>query len=128
MKTRTKSFVTANQIKLLFTSILMLGASLAYAEPALVVTDFSCTILDGNGGFFTTNDTKVTKANNPGGNAVLKCRAKGVPNSTGETVKWNSENYYGSQCFSSVLGANTDEWKIVVDPDGNAVMTCKFRN
>lgn len=104
-----------------------LASGLASAEPAVVITSFDCTILDGNGGFYTTNDTKVTKANNPGGNAVLKCHANDVPNSSGETVKWNYENT-GILCFSSAVNANTDDWKIVVDPDGAAMMTCKYRD
>ena len=127
---KAKSSVIAKQIKLLFTSILMLGATVVYAEPALIITDFSCTLIDGDGAFFYDGYARITIANNPGGNATMKCRARDASNSTGDTVKWSVEdNPYGSiACVSSDLGESTEDWKITVDPDGNAVMTCKFRN
>ena len=129
MKVSTSSFAAVNTFKLICASILMLGASVAFAEPALVITDFQCVMFDGNGGF-TSGVGQVTKSNNPGGNAMLKCRASDVPNDTGTTVKWEIENNPIGEigCFSSALAAITYDWKIAIDTDGNGVMTCKFRD
>lgn len=128
MKVSTSPFAVIKTFKLICASILMLGASVAFAEPALVITDFTCGMIDGNGGI-TSGAGQITKSNNPGGNAVLKCRSSEVPNDTGTTVKWVPEDnpLGGIPCSSSTLAAITYDWKIVVDTDGNGVMTCKFR-
>ena len=130
MKVSTSSFAVVKTFKLICASILMLSASVAFAEPAVVITDFNCGFMDGDGNSFSTTDTQITKASNPSGNAVLKCRATGVPNDTGTTVKYDAVST-GQPCFSTKLSLNPEytwDWKLVIDTDGDAVMTCKFRD
>lgn len=126
MKVSTSPFAVVKTFKLICASILMLGASVAFAEPAVVITDFNCGFLDGDGYPFSTTDTQVTRAGSASGNAVLKCRATGVPNEDRTTVKYDAVST-GMPCFSSVLSEITYDWKLVIDPEGDAVMTCKFR-
>ena len=129
MKVFASSFAVVKTFNLICASILMLGASVAFAEPALVITDFECVMIDGNGGF-ATGAGQVTKAANPNGNATLKCRASELSNDAGTEVKWDGENNpYGEiPCTSFALAEMTYDWKISVDTDGNGVMTCKFRD
>jgi hypothetical protein len=111
-------------IKLLGASVLMLAASTAFAEPAIILTDFGCGMIDGDGGDVFTTDTKVVSSlNNDGSNINLKCHASDIANSTGTAVKWNYENT-GSLCGTQY--GSTEDWRIVVDTEGNATMTCKL--
>jgi hypothetical protein len=114
-----------------FASILMLIATNVYAEPALIINNNKCTILDGNGNIYSTNLFKkvVNTKNDPDGVSIvnMKCHATGVPNSTGTSVKYSFENT-GFPCMNSEFGLITYTWKETVDVDGNAVFTCKFRN
>lgn len=110
--------------KLLSVSFLMLVASAVYAEPAIILTEFGCGLLDGDGdGVFTTDTKVVSSVSNDGSNINLKCYASGVANSTGKAVKWNYDNT-GSLCGTQY--GSTNDWRIVVDTEGNAVMTCKL--
>lgn len=116
-------------IKLLCASILIHGASVAYAEPAFIITEGSCGMADGDFNFFYTNDVKQVNSNNStNGNITVKCFATGVPNSTGSVVKYNNANTGASCGTLGVVSLYTEEWKEVVDTEGNAVLTCKFRN
>jgi hypothetical protein len=109
-------------IKLLGASVLMLAASTAIAEPAIILTDFGCGMLDGDGVGFFTSDTKVVSSVGKQGTHVnLKCHASGVANSTGKVVKWTSDDF--GACGTQF--GSTYDWKIVVDTEGNAVMSCK---
>lgn len=109
-------------IKLLSASFLMFVASAVYAEPAIILTGEGCGMLDGDGdGVYTTDTKVVSSVTKNGSNVNMKCHAS-VPNSTGKTVKWNFDNT-GLSCGTG-FGA-TDDWRIVVDPEGNATMTCK---
>ena len=54
-----------------------------------------------------------------------KCYASGVPNDTGRAVHWNSGNT-GLPC--AVLEGLTDDWKLVIDDEGNAQLTCKIHS
>ncbi len=105
-------------------SLLALFSSASFAEPAVMISDFRCTLFDGDGGFFSTNDTKVVNSNNgKGGQINFKCHASGVPNSTGTAVHYDFEST-GQRC-NTLFGSTTD-WKEVVDSEGNAQLTCKI--
>ena len=121
-----KSFVIAKRIKLICASILMFGASVAYAEPAFIITDGQCYMADGNGDFFLSTDVKQIVTNSNNGNINLKCRAKGVPNTDGVEVIYNASNT-GQECWALGMGLSTEVWEEVVDEEGNAVLSCKFR-
>ena len=58
MKTYTRSFVVEKIIKVICASILMLGASAVYADPAYIITSGQCGMADGDGGFFTSSHFK----------------------------------------------------------------------
>ena len=119
-------------VKLFCASTLTLVASLmlvtpaANADPAIIITDFACGLLDGDGFGFGTTDTKVVSSQNgkPGNrNINFKCHATGVPNSTGKAVHWNFDNT-GFTC-GTLFGSTTD-WKETVSAGGKAVLTCKI--
>lgn len=112
-----------NSIKVLCVSVFMLLSSSVVAEPAMILTDFGCTFLDGDGGYVSTNDTKsVITMGGKGSNIILKCHASGAANSTGKAVKWNFDNT-GRPCVTHF--GTTEDWRIVVSADGQATMTCK---
>lgn len=113
-------------IKALLTVASLLGSSFAFAEPAVIIVGNDCSMIDGNGDSFITNDTKVVQTNSRKGVINKKCYASGVPNETGRAVHWNSGNTGGLMC--AVLEGLTDDWKLVVDDEGNAQLTCKIRS
>lgn len=105
-------------------SLLVLFAVSAAADPAIIVTDNGCGLLDGDGGqVFSSSDKTVFSNNGQGGNVTLKCYLSGVANSTGKAVKWNFDNT-GAACVT-LFGA-TFNWREVVDSEGDAVLTCKI--
>ena len=111
-------------IKLLSASFLMLVASTVYAEPAIILTEFGCGLLDGDGnGVFTTETKVVSSVSNGNSNVNFKCYASGLANETDKVVKWDFDNT-GFLCGTQY--GSTDDWRIVVDTEGNAVMTCKI--
>ena len=71
MKMSTKSFVNSKQIKLICVTTLMLGASVAHAEPAFIITEGSCGMADGNFDFFFSTDVKQVATNSTNGNINL---------------------------------------------------------
>ena len=111
-----------SSIKFLSVPVLLLAATTAFAEPAIILTDFACGMMDGNGDYIFTRDTKVVSAIKKNGtNVNLKCYASDVANSTGKAVKWNYENT-GLACGTQ-YGA-TDDWQTIVDTEGNAKLSC----
>ena len=105
-----------------FTALAGPGAGVASASSgALVIDDFGCGLLDGNGGFtFTTSSHAVITES---GNRVLKCSVKGVANSTGKAAHFDYEST-GYRCY--VRGAVTTNWHNKVSKSGNATLTCLF--
>ena len=73
--------------KVLFSSCLAAVLALlllpitAFADPAMVIHDFGCIALDGDGNFVVA-DGRVSVQNH-GGNITAVCKAKNVGNSTG---------------------------------------------
>lgn len=107
-------------------AILAIGATFStttYAAPAIIITDFGCGLLDGNGGFAFTTDTKTVITNDANGNTILKCKATGLAHPGGAAVHWDFSNT--SIPCGTFLGGTTD-WKEVVTSSGNATLTCKI--
>ena len=110
-----------SSIKFLSVPVLLLAATTAFAEPSIILTDFGCGMVDGDGGGIWTTDTKVVSAIKKNGtNVNLKCYASDVANSAGKAVKWGYDDF--GPC-NTQYGA-TDDWHIVVDTEGNAKMSC----
>ena len=114
--------------RLLIPFVLMFVSASVVAEPAFMLEENFCYIMDGDGAFTGEIDGKlkvVHSENGHGGNINLKCHLKNVSNSTGKTVTWNFDNT-GEPCGSFGLGESTLDWKIVVNANGNALLSCKF--
>ena len=93
-------------------------ATTARFDPAVVINGFTCGVIDGDGGFFVTDQTHTVITSS--GNSVLKCHASGVPNSTGSAV-----NRSGFLC-GTALGLTTDSHE-TVSASGEVDLTCKVR-
>jgi hypothetical protein len=101
--------------------VVLLFAPMVWADPAIVIKDFGCGMLDGNGGFvFTTGSIDVITSS---GNSNLQCTANGVPNDTGSAVHWSFDNT-GFLC-GTLDGNLTEEWQETVSNGGNATLICK---
>jgi len=111
-------------VKSICIATFMMFASAVYADPAVIITNFGCGGLDGDGGGWGTTDTHVVMSNNgKGGNVNFKCHATGVANSQGRAVHWNFDNT-GAVC--NTLFGTTEDWKSTVDTEGNAVLSCRI--
>lgn len=111
--------------KILLTSIVTACAALAFqapafAAPAIIITEFGCGLLDGNGDFAFTTDTKSVTTTGGDGTIMLKCQAD-VANDTGKAVNYDFEGTSLS-CGTSLGG--TDQWHQTVSASGKATLTC----
>ena len=98
------------------------GTSAAYGSgPAVVINDFGCFLLDGDGHMAWTSSSHAVIANGENGNRVLKCSAKGLDNSTGKAAHFDLENT-GYLC--NAYGAITADWRNMVSKSGNSTLTC----
>lgn len=113
------------RVKFVAASVLMLVASVVYAESAFIISNVTCGMADGDGDFFSSTDVKQVQTSSKNGNINLKCYAIGVANSTGKAVKYNFNNT-GEVCTALSLALTTERWQEVVDTEGNAVLTCNF--
>ena len=105
-----------------FTAWTGLGAATASADSgALVINDFGCLLLDGNGNIVFTTSSHALNTQNANRNRVLKCSAKGVPNSTGEAAHFDFKST-GYLC--NAMGILTSNWHNKVSKSGNATLTC----
>jgi hypothetical protein len=125
MKTCAKSSFFVKQVKLICASILMLGASAVYAEPAAVIDDFFCQteLSDGNGGslyFSTTNESH--KVITDKGVRILTCHFDHT------YVLTDAIGAQGFLCgISSDSGLKlTSNSKLLVAPGGRATLLCKI--
>jgi len=97
----------------------------ADAEPAVVISDFGCGLLDGNGAAVFTNDSHGVITNSNNDNTMVRCQADVTPSADGRAVRWNFENTGGMCLTQSGL---TDQWTNVVSASGRATLTCHYRN
>lgn len=102
--------------------LFLLGVGLtALAEPAVVIREFGCGLLDGNGsGVGTTNSFAVITDSETGA-VMLRCQADVTPSSTGKAVQFSYDNT-GASC--GVLVGITTKWKEVVSASGKATLHC----
>jgi hypothetical protein len=96
------------------------------AAPALVISDFGCNLIDGNGAFAFTTDTHGVVTNSNNDNAMMRCQAQVTPSPDGRAVRWSQDTHPGLQC--NVLGRLTDDWRNVVSASGNATLICQFKD
>jgi len=80
--------------------------------------DFGCTVFDGNGNAYFSNDG-ISVVNN-GGNTLLVCKAKDAPNDTGMAVR-----FVGFGC--NTYGGFTLESSNLVSADGNVTLRCEIK-
>jgi hypothetical protein len=102
-------------------ALLLFAPMVARADPAVVIKDFICVLIDGDGDFVIGTGTISVTTSSGVSNYV--CKASGVANDTGSAVKWNFDDT-GLLCGTE-LGA-TDDWSETVSASGNATLTCKF--
>lgn len=105
----------------------LLATGIAFADPAFIITDGACGMADENFNFYSTNDVRQVVTSSRNGNVSLKCRIKGLGNSSGAEIIYNTANTGGAPCSSLDRALTTYDWEEVIDVDGNAVLSCKFR-
>jgi len=108
-------------IVLAMVTMMAIGVATVSAEPAVIISEGSCTVLDGNGGFFVTSNIHSVSTNNAHGNVIFKCKAKGTPNDTGKAVNWDIFSF-ATSC--STPGGFTTNWHETVSASGNVTLTC----
>lgn len=109
------------------TTLFVLAAPLANAAPALVINPAgSCGLLDGNGGFAFTTDTKIIVTQSDNNNSKLTCKATVTPSSAGNAARFDSGSTGGLPCgFFTPSGLQlTDQWNETVSASGEATLTC----
>jgi len=97
--------------------------------PAVVITDSSCTFLDGNGSFVFASDSQAVITDS--GNSKITCTGQVTPSSTAQgAVHWNFDN---TRLLCSILSGLarhhhqrllTQDWEEVVTPSGQAMLSC----
>ena len=129
MNTCAKSSFFVKQVKLICASILMLGASAVYAEPAAeaaaVIDDFLCNtrISDGNGGYLYFSTTEEShKVITDKGVRILTCHFDHT---------YELPNAIGAQGFLCGISSDsglmvTSNSKLIVAPGGRATLLCKI--
>ena len=90
-------------------------------DGAVVIKDFGCGLLDGDGHGVTSDASHSVITSS--GNSTMKCSAT-VANSAHKTVKYNADNT-GMGCLT--LAGATWDWSEVVSASGQATLTCKVK-
>ena len=105
-----------------FTALAGLGVGVAHAgNGALVINDFGCLLLDGDGEIVFTSSSHALNTQNENRNRVLKCSIKSVANSTGKAAHFDFKST-GYLC--NAMGILTSNWHNKVSKSGNATLTC----
>ena len=119
--------------KMIFSFVAVLAMTIALVSwksskvtsAAVVISDFRCGLIDGDGheAIVDASHSVVTSS----GNSIFKCSGR-VPNSSHRTVKWNADNdpFPGSGDCLTLAGATSD-WQEVVSASGQATVTCKLK-
>ena len=111
-----------------------ISAQLVSAEPALVIKDGACTMLDGDGNFIAATDVHQVKTNSNKDNSKIWCSASGVDNSSGKAVKFqgtdrNDNKHATTLAISCSTGfASTNNWTNNISASGEAKLVCHFKN
>jgi|ERR1043165_9554420 hypothetical protein len=88
-------------------------------NPAVVVEESLCALLDGNGSIVSADSSQTVVA--ASGNSKMSCKANVDPSSTGTAVRWDFDNT-GLSC-ETPTGLTTD-WQETVSAAGQATITC----
>ena len=91
-------------------------------EASVAIGPLGCTVLDGDGNGYGGTGWGVATSS---GNVNFRCTGSGAPNSTGKAVHWDYDNT-GLLCSTTV--GWTDNWKEVVDSDGDVNLQCRIRD
>ena len=115
----------SKRIKVLVTMVALvasLGVFESYVHAkANVIDGVPCFLTDGNGGAQLTFDTHAVLTNNKSGSALLVCKAKGDPTSSGKAFKIDSSS--GGLCSIGPAGSS-DQWHATVSASGRATLVC----
>jgi hypothetical protein len=88
-----------------------------------VAKDSLCGVLDAHGGVAFGNQSMTLS--NRGGQSMVKCSVKDVPNTTGRAVRFDYEST-GMTCMTAA-GPTTD-WHETISAAGNATLMCRMKN
>lgn len=108
------------------TALFAMTASVAQAAPAVVINPAGgCTLLDGNGSFTFTTDTKMTATQSNNSNSKLTCKATVTPATAGGAARFDFAST-GIVCgIANPFGfQTTDQWHQTVSASGEATLTC----
>ena len=95
---------------------------------AVVITDESCGMLNGGGGFILTTDTKRIATGSPNGNTMFQCRTQ-LPSHDGGAYNFSFETQNIACGIMTQTGfVATNDWHQVISSDGQATLTCKYNS
>lgn len=113
-----KLFATGSALAL----VAIAAAGIAFAgDPAIVIKDGACTLLDANGDFFPADSSQSVVSGGESGNRKITCSAQ-TDTYPDQAVQFNYESTLGTPC--NVNGVLTDKWHAVVTPSGKAMLSC----
>jgi hypothetical protein len=110
-------------------AVLTLGASAAFADPAVVIRQELCVLLDGDGNVVATTDIQqVVATQSANGNVNAQCDADVAPPSSGRAARFDFAST-GLLCvFDTPFGVETtDDWKVTVSASGQAKIVCHLK-
>lgn len=98
-------------------------------EPALLIKDSSCGVLNADGSCcaFAGTVTINVVTNSNTGVRIAKCDAD-VPNNTGKAVVLRSVDFPGLYCYNIEGGGPSDDWMQTISRSGKSTLTCKYKD
>lgn len=103
------------------TAAVVVGVAAASGDGGTVVArGFSCGLLDGNGGIFSTTNSTLTLYQTK---AVLQCTGDGAAYTGPNPPKYFNFGNTGLACGMLEFGSTTD-WRDKVGRSGNSQLTC----
>ena len=111
-----------------FMAVLVLGVSMTFANNSAEVNkDVGCNLVDAEGNlFFAPESGHQVLTNSAKDNSKITCHAQlpegQVPPE--KAIHWNFDN---TNMLCSTGAGFTDDWKGVVTPSGNVMLTCHYK-
>lgn len=96
------------------------------AEEALVIKDGTCALFDADGHLFFTNQTQQVDTDSKNNNSKISCHAQ-QPATVALPAKAVHFNYENTGLLCSTGFGLTQNWKAVVTPDGNSMLSCHYK-
>ncbi len=122
MKSKSLSSVAA-LLALAVAVIVTMVPSRARAEGAEINKDVGCTMYDANGNLTViASDSVQIGTNSQRCNSTISCKAKGVDNTTGKAIHWDTDTTSNGLC-STGFGI-TDRWSEIISTSGVAHLIC----